>query len=86
MGLKDSYHNLASPTNVRQNCWIFTSSGNACASIQSLVLSKYVSASSLGFPENSGLKFDQFNCGMCCIGCTGTGWSGTAASCTGCTG
>ena len=45
IGLKDPYHNVASPTNVRQNHWPFTSSGNACVSIKSLVLSKCASAS-----------------------------------------
>ena len=32
------------------------------AFIQSLECSKCASASSSGFPENSGLKFDQFIC------------------------
>ena len=83
MGLKDSYHDLATPTNGEQNCWIFTPSQNACVSIQSFILSKCASASSLGFPGNSGLKCDQFNCGMCCAG---TGWSGSIGGWTGCTG
>ena len=33
-------------------------------SIQSLVLRRCVSASSSGLPANSGLKWDQFKCGM----------------------
>ena len=86
IGLKDSYNHLASPTNVRQNHWTFTPSGNACVSIQSFALSKYASASSLGFPANSGLKCDQVNCGICCIGCLGTSWFGATGSCTGCWG
>ena len=72
IGLKDSYHNLASPTKVKQNHWNFTSSGNACVSIQLFVLSKCACASS-GFPNNSGLKCEHFNYGKCCIGCVGTG-------------
>ena len=63
MGLNDSYHNLAYPTNVKQNLWTLTPSWNAWVSIQSFILSRCVSASSSGFPANSGLKCDQFNCG-----------------------
>ena len=69
IGLRDSYHNLASPTNVKQNLWTFTPSGNACLSIQSFIVSKCTSASS-GFPENSGLKCDLFNCDQYCT-CAG---------------
>ena len=49
-------------------------------SIQSFVLRRCVSASSFGFPANSGLKWDQFN-----SGCTGgaAGYTGWAAGCVG---
>ena len=87
--LWDSYQNLASPTNVRQNLWTFTPSWNWYMSIQSFILSRCASASSSGFPKNSGLKCDEFNCGMCCTsyaGCCGWGgWvvggAGTAGAC-----
>ena len=88
IGLNDSYHNLVSPTNVRQNLWTFRSSGNWWLFIQSLVLSKCAYASSFGFPENSGLKYDQFKWTIhcaCCVGCcwawgaTGTGTSGASS-------
>ena len=52
-----------------------------------LVLSKWTSESSFGFPENSGLKCDQFNCGICCacyVGCCNAGGgrvTGTAGAC-----
>ena len=72
IGLKDSYHNLAS-TNIRQNLWTFTPSWNWCVSIQLLVLSKWTSASPSVFPENSGLKCAQFNYGICYAGCCSTG-------------
>ena len=78
IGLRDSYHNLASPNNVRQNLWNFTPSWNWCVFIQLFILSRCASASSSGFPENSGLKDDQFKCGIfctCCTGCCGT-WGG----------
>ena len=42
-------------------------------SIQSFVLSRCASASSSGFPENSVLKCDQFNCGKG-TGCIGGAW------------
>ena len=58
-GSKEWNHNLASPNSVRQNLWTFTSSSKQWAFIQSLEHSKCTSASS-GFPENSGLKCDQF--------------------------
>ena len=48
--------------------------------IQSLVLSKCASASSSGFPENSGLKCDQFNCGICSAGCCSAGATGGAGA------
>ena len=79
IGLEDSYHNLDSLTNVKQNLWTFTPSWNWCVPIQSFILSKCASASSSGFPENSALKCDQFNCGMCCIGCTVCG--GACSTC-----
>ena len=75
MGLRNSYHNLASSTNVKQIFGTLTPSWKACVSIQLFVLNKCISASSSGFPANSGLKCDQFNCGTCCIGCSGTGSS-----------
>ena len=49
----------------------FTPSENVCVSIQLFILTKCAPASSFGFPENSGLKCDQFNCSTCCIGCAG---------------
>ena len=36
-GASDSYHNLASPINVKQKCLTLSHSGKLCASIQSLV-------------------------------------------------
>ena len=56
-------------------------------SIQSFVLRRCVSASSSGFPTNSALKCDQFNCGNepgCASGITIC--SGGAGGTTGCTG
>ena len=56
-----------------------------CAFIQSLVLSKWASASSSGFPENSGLKCDQFNCTNCCPCCAGCmGCCTCCVDCVGC--
>ena len=45
--------------------------------------SKYASASSSGFPENSGLKFDQFKCinGCPCGACGICGACGTFSAC-----
>ena len=54
IGLRDSYHNLASPTNDWQNLWTFPPSWNWCVSIQSFILSRCASAYSSGFPEYSG--------------------------------
>ena len=68
MGLGDSYHNLTSPVRVKQNLCTFASCGKLWISIQSLVLNKCAMASSFGLPENSGLKYDHFNCG------TWNGW------------
>ena len=70
IGHKDSYHNLASPTNVRQNLWALKPSWNWFVFIQSFILSKRASTSP-DFPENSGLKCYQFICGICC---TCMGW------------
>ena len=87
IGLRDLYHNLASPTNDRQNLWTFTPSWNWCVFIQSFILSSCPSPSSCGFPEISGLKCDQFNCGTCCacyVGCCrtwGAGSAGTSGAC-----
>ena len=54
---------------------IFWSSGKSCVVIQSIVLNKCAYTSSLGSPEKSGLKWDQFNwlfaIGM--GGCSGNG-------------
>ena len=47
--------------------------------VQSWVLRRCASTSSSGFPANSGLKWDQFNCG------TGSGWTGYEGR-TGCVG
>ena len=87
IGLNDSYHNLASPTNVKQNYWTVTPSGKAWVSIQSLVLWRCVSTSLSGLPVNLGLKCDQFNWGIgagwiSCVGGT-TGCAGGAGGCTG---
>ena len=65
-GSKDWYHNLASPSRVRQNLWTFTSLMEWWAFIHLLEHSKCASASSSGFYENSGLKFDQFICKCHC--------------------
>ena len=65
MAVKDSYHNLASPTNVKQNLWTLIPSRKMCAFIPSLVQSKWASASS-GFPKMSDSKCDQFKCTTCC--------------------
>ena len=56
-----SYHNLASSERVKWNLHTFWSSGKWCVVIQPFVLSKCASAFSSGFPEKSGLKWDQFN-------------------------
>ena len=89
MGVKDSYHNLASPTNVRKNLWTLIPSRKWRAFIQLLVWSKWASASSSSFPENSGLKCDQFKCTnccawcACCVGCYACG-AGCCTCCAGC--
>ena len=61
MGLRDSYHSLASPIRVKQNLLTFVSSGKLCVSIQSLVFNRCAVASS-ALPENYGLKKDHFSC------------------------
>ena len=63
-GLKILYHNLTSPVRVKQNLCTFAASRKFCVSIQSFVLNKWASTSSSGLPENSVLKYDQFNCGI----------------------
>ena len=72
IGSRDWNHNLASPNNVRQNLWTFTPSTKWWAFIKSFEQSRCASASSSGFPENSGLKFDQFMCECCC--CPAGSW------------
>ena len=57
----DSYHNLASPVNVKQNHLTLTFLGKLWASIQSLVLRRCDSASSSGLPKNSGFFPTQFD-------------------------
>ena len=86
IGVRDSYHNLASPTNVKQTLWTLITFGKWYAFVQSLVWSKWASESSSGFPEISGLKCDQFKCTIycpccvgcmvCCVCCAGSGWAG----------
>ena len=76
IGLKDSYHSLASPVRVKQNLCTFATSGKLCVSIQSFVLNNWASASSSGLPANSGLKYNQFNCGIWLIT-----WTGGASGC-----
>ena len=46
-------------------------------SIQSFVLRRCASTSSSGLLANSGLKWDQFNCGI------GPGWTGGTPGCAG---
>ena len=64
MGSREWYQSLAFPSNLRQNLWTFTPLKKPCAFIQSFEQSKCTSASSSGFPENSGLKFNQFKCNV----------------------
>ena len=64
ISLSDSYHNLASPTKVKWNLCTLTWSRNLCVSIQLFVLSRCASESSPGLLAYSGLKWDQFNCGL----------------------
>ena len=70
-GSKEWYHNLASPSSLRQNLWTFVSWSKWWAFIQSFEHSKCASAPPSGFPENSGLKFDQLICK--CL-CPATSW------------
>ena len=88
IGSNNWYHNLASPKSVEQNLWTLTPSTKWCAFIQSLVQSRCASASSSGFPENSGLKWDQFKCTICCSCCAGRAWCSwcCGACCPTCTG
>ena len=67
--LRESYQSLASPVNVRQNLWTLSLSWSLWVSIQTFVLSKCSSASLSGFLENLGVKWDQFNGGICSMGC-----------------
>ena len=90
MGYNEWYHSLASPNSVRQNLWTLIPSTKWCAFIQSFEWSRCASASSLGFPENSGLKLDQwryttfccwpawswFYCCCCCSCCCWCCWFG----------
>ena len=63
---------LASPVIVKQNLCTFASCGKLWVSTQLLVLNKCARASSSGLPANSGLKYDQFNCGT---------WNGGLGGC-----
>ena len=75
-GSRDWYHNLVSPNSKRQNLCTFISSSKQWAFIQSFECNKCASASSSGFPENSGLKFDQFKCRCLCLAASWCwGWS-----------
>ena len=65
-----------------KNLWNLTPSTNWCVFIQSLLWSRCASPSPSGFPENSGLKWDQFKCTMCGTGCCGA--CGTAGCCGAC--
>ena len=87
IGLNDSYHNFASPTNVKQNHWTLAPSGkhgypSSLWSWEDVLLHLYP-----GLHVNIGLKCDQFNwgIGVGCIGCAGGTIScgGGAGSCTG---
>ena len=58
--------------------------------MQSFVLKRWASASSSGLPENSSLKYEQFNggwpgCTCTCAGCTAscTCFTGGASCCSG---
>ena len=85
-GSREWYHSLASPNSVRQNLCTFISTLKWWASIQSFECSRCASASSSGFPKNSGLKFDQLRCiSLCPTASWGWGcscpclWLGAAA-------
>ena len=80
MGSREWYHYLDSLNNVTQNLWTFTPLTKPCAFIQSFEQSRCASASSSVFPENSGLKFDQFKCKCCCFGSTGS-WTCCCCCC-----
>ena len=68
IGSNEWYHNPASCNSVRQNIWTFTPLTKQCVFIQSFEQIRCASASSSGFPENFGLKFDQSKCKCCCCG------------------
>ena len=85
MGSNDWYHNLASPYSVKQNRWTWVFSTKWYAFIQSFVHSEWGSASSSGFPENSGLKWHQLKCAICCW-CGGCPCSTCCACCSCCCG
>ena len=81
IGSNEWYHSLASPNSVKQNLWTLTPS-KWCAVIQSLVQTRWASASSSGFPQNSGLNE------TCCPGCwpagacaEGARWSSCCCCC-----
>ena len=78
-GSKEWYHNLASPNSVRQNLCTFMPASKWWASIQSFEHKRCASASSSGFPENSGLKFDQLRCMCLCL--TASWWWGYSCPC-----
>ena len=72
--LSDLYHNLASPVKVKQNLCTLIWSWNLYVSIQLFVLRRWASASLSGLLEYSGLKWDQFNGGICGAGrCSASG-------------
>ena len=54
-----------------------------CAFIQSFEQSRCISASWSGFPENSGLKFDQFKSKCCCCRPAGS-WNWICCCCCCC--
>ena len=64
ISLSNLYHNLVSPTKVKQNLCTLTWSRNSCVSIQLFILSKCASAYSPGLPVYLGLKWDQWNYGL----------------------
>ena len=83
MGLNVSYHNLVSLVRIKQSLCTFATSGKLCVSTQSFVLNKWASASSPSLPENSGLKYDQFNCGCIQFGIWTIGAGGNIGLSTG---
>ena len=91
---KVTYHKLAYSISVKQNLLTFWSSGKSCITIQFSFLKRCASTSSLGFPEKSGLKWDQFNWlfTIGAGGCTSNGlelpgsWGGSTSPAGMCTG